>query len=124
MIISLLLLLSAQAPAPAPLTASWVNLGSVEQGQGISVDAASVRVEGTRRSAWFRVANPRWEGSRMVAYLFAIECADRTVNPMAFRQYDRSGGIAFEGSYGASGEGARPAEPDSLMEVAYHALCT
>ncbi len=125
MTLTLVLLLAAQAAPPAPaLPGSWVNLGAVDGGQAIAVDTATVQVEGTRRSAWFRLANPRWEGSRMVGYLLSIECTERTVNPMAFRQYARSGGVALEGSYGPSGEGARPAEAGSLMEVAYLALCT
>ncbi len=117
------LLLVAQAAA-ATQAPAWVNLGAVDGGQGIAIDTASVAVDGTRRIAWFRVANPRFEGSRQVADRFRIDCGDRSVQSLAFRQYDGSGAVALEAEYGAAAEAPRAAEPGSLMEVAYLALCT
>ena len=119
-----LFLAALQAATPAAAAPAWVNLGAVDGGQGISIDTATVQVDGTARSAWFRVANPRFPGSQAIAYRFRIDCTDRTVHSLAFRQYGPNGAIALEAEYGAAGEGPRAAEPGSLMEVAYHALCT
>ena len=119
MMIFALLLQAASTPAPA-----WVNLGAVDGGQAISIDSASVRVEGPARSAWFRVANPRFQGSQSIAYRFRIDCTDRTVQSLAFRQYGANGAVALEAEYGAAAEAPRPAEAGSLMEVAFHALCS
>jgi hypothetical protein len=121
---SLLLVAAAQAATPAAAAPAWVNLGAVDGGQGISIDTASVQVEGPARSAWFRVANPRFQGSQRIAYRFRIDCTDRTVQSLAFRQYGPDGSVALEAEYGPAGQGPRAAEPGSLMEVAYHALCT
>ena len=121
---NLFLLLALQAATPSAVAPAWVNLGAVDGGQGISIDTASVQVEGSARSAWFRVANPRFAGSSAIAYRFRIDCTDRTVHSLAFRQYDGRGAVALEAEYGAAAEGPRAAEPGSLMEVAFHALCT
>jgi hypothetical protein len=115
------------APAPAAVSASpvtWVNLGAAPTGQAIAVDATSLREEGAYRSGWFRLTNPGASGRSATAYSLRVDCAARTINPMAIRKFGPTGAVTEERDYGPSGEGALKVEGGTVMEIAYLALCT
>jgi hypothetical protein len=122
-----------EAPAGPVATSSpvvvspgaWVNLGAASTGQAIAVDALSLdRTTAPHPQAWFRVANPGQTGPSDSSYLLRIDCAGRTINPMAIRKHDAAGAVTEQRDYGAGGEGALPIEAGTVMEVAYRAICT
>jgi hypothetical protein len=117
-------------PAAAPPRAiaapgAWVNLGAAATGQAIAIDAASLdRTSAPQPQAWFRVTNPGQTGPSESSYLLRVDCAGRTINPMAIRKHDAAGAVTEQRDYGAGGEGALPIEAGTVMEVAYRAVCT
>ncbi len=115
------------APSQSAVTpaAAWVNLGAAATGQAIAVDATSVdRATAPQPQAWFRVTTPGAATPGNASYLLRIDCAARTINPMAIRKYDAAGKVAEERSYGPNGEGALAIEAGTVMEVAHRAMCT
>jgi hypothetical protein len=115
---------AATGSTPAPARSSWLNLGAAPTGQAIAIDAASVQEASSYRQAWFRVTNPGDKGPSGSSYLLRIDCAGRTINPMALRKYGASGAVSEEKEYGPNGEGALKVEGGTVMEIAYLALCT
>lgn len=104
---------------------AWVNLGAASTGQAIAIDALSLdRSSAQRPQAWFRVANPGQAGPSDTSYLLRIDCAGRTINPMAIRKHDPAGAVTEQRGYGPDGEGALPVEAGTVMEVAHRAICT
>ena len=115
---------TGSAPSLAASAATWVNLGAASTGQAIAVDASSVDQDAASRpQGWFRVTDPGAAPS-LTSYLLRLDCAGRTINPMAIRKYDAAGTIAEQRSYGPNGEGELRIEAGTVMEVAYRALCT
>ena len=113
---------------PAPRTVvspgGWVNLGAAATGQAIAIDASSLdRSSAPQPQAWFRVANPGETGPSDTSYLLRIDCAGRTINPMAIRKHDPAGTVTEQRDYGPGGEGALPIEAGTVMEVAHRAIC-
>ena len=117
---------AAAAPPPTSVApGAWVNLGAASTGQAIAIDAQSLdRSSGPQPQAWFRVANPGATGPSDTSYLLRVDCAGRTINPMAIRKHDPAGTVTEQRSYGPDGEGALAIEAGTVMEVAYRALCT
>ncbi len=115
---------SAPAPAVAVPAASWVNLGAAATGQSIAVDATSMEQGPSYRQAWFRTTNPSEGRPSRASYLLRIDCAAKTINPMALRKHGATGAVAEQRDYGSNGEGAMPVEGGTVMEIAYLALCT
>ena len=111
---------AAEAPAAAP---AWVNLGAAPTGQSIAVDASSMAQGSSHRQAWFRITNPGEGRPSRTTYLLRIDCAARTINPMAVRKPGASG-AEEQRDYGPGGEGAMAVEGGTVMEIAYLALCT
>jgi len=116
--------IAAAPPQPPAPPSVWVNLGSAASGQAIAVEAGSVRQEGAVRTAWFRLTNPGQSAISAPAYRLRIDCAARTINPMAMRRHGPDGGLIAERDHGPAGEGALPVEAGTVMELAYLALCT
>jgi hypothetical protein len=119
---------AAAAPsAPAPAAAaniSWINLGAAASGQMISVDATSLKEDGSHRSGWFRLTNPGQAARSSNAYLLRVDCTARTINSMALRKHGPSGAVTEQRDFGPGGEGAAQVEGGTVMEIAYLALCT
>lgn len=116
---------TAAAPSLAPTRgSSWLNLGAAPTGQAIAIDAASVQDAAAHRQAWFRITNPGDRGPTGSSYLLRVDCAGRTINPMALRKYGSDGTVSEEKEYGPGGEGALKVESSTVMEIAYLALCT
>jgi hypothetical protein len=119
---------AAAAPAPAEAggapAALWLNLGAAPTGQAISINAASLREEGTTREAWFRLINPGQSGPSAGSYLLRVDCSSRTINAMATRRHGPDGAILQETDFRPNGEGAAPVAGGTVMEIAYLALCT
>ena len=109
--------------ATAPKGSVWVNLGTAQTGQSISIDASSVQEEPPYRKAWFRLTNPGETGPGALAYLLRMDCAGKTITPMGGRKYDPQGGVAEQKDYGAEWEGALPVESGTVMEIAFRSLC-
>ncbi len=78
----------------------------------------------TYRQAWFRTTNPGEGRPSRASYLLRIDCAAKTINPMALRKHGATGAVAEQRDYGPNGEGAMPVEGGTVMEIAYLALCT
>jgi hypothetical protein len=113
------------APRTVAAPGAWVNLGAAATGQAIAIDALSLdRASAPQPQAWFRVTNPGQAGPSESSYLLRIDCAARTINPMAIRKHDAAGAVTEQRDYGAGGEGALPIEAGTVMEVAYRAVCT
>ena len=116
---------AASAPQTVVSPGAWVNLGAAATGQAIAIDALSLdRTSAPQPQAWFRVANPGQTGPSDTSYLLRVDCAGRTINPMAIRKHDPAGAVTEQRSYGPDGEGALAIEAGTVMEVAYRALCT
>ena len=116
---------AAAAPPAVVAPGAWVNLGAAATGQAIAVDALSLdRTSAPHPQAWFRVTNPGEARPSDSSYLLRIDCAGRTINPMAIRKHDAAGAVTEQRDYGAGGEGALPVEAGTVMEVAYRAICT
>ena len=119
---------AAEAAAPAApgaaVAALWLNLGAAPTGQAISINAASLREEGTTREAWFRLINPGQSGPSAGAYLLRVDCSARTINAMATRRHGPDGAVLGETDFRPNGEGAAPVAGGTVMEIAYLALCT
>jgi hypothetical protein len=115
---------AAVPSAPASARSAWLNLGAAPTGQAIAIDAASVQDASSHRQAWFRITNPGDKGPSGSAYLLRVDCAGRTINPMALRKHGADGAVAQERNYGENGEGALKVEGGTVMEIAYLALCT
>jgi hypothetical protein len=113
-----------RTPAGAAPAASWVNLGAAATGQSIAVDATSMEQGPSYRQAWFRTTNPGEGRPSRASYLLRIDCAAKTINPMALRRHGPTGAVAEQRDYGPNGEGAMPVEGGTVMEIAYLALCT
>ncbi|MGF1550648.1 MAG: hypothetical protein ACFBQW_09020 [Sphingomonadaceae bacterium] len=112
----------AVAPVPPPVI--WINLGAAATGQKIALDAGSVgRVEGYREG-WFRLTDPGEDAAAPTAYRLRIDCAAKTIVPMALRRYDAAGEIAEERDYGPEGEETLSVERGTVMEIAWLSLCT
>lgn len=116
---------AAVPPSAATPAAAWVNLGAATTGQAIAVDATSVdRSSAPQPQAWFRVTDPGATTPSNASYLLRIDCAARTINPMAIRKYDAAGAVTEQRQYGPTGEGALAIEAGTVMEVAHRAMCT
>ena len=64
-----------------------------------------------------------WDRLRLVIGDQRIDCAGRTINPMAIRKHDAAGAVTEQRDYGPGGEGALPIEAGTVMEVAHRAIC-
>jgi hypothetical protein len=116
---------AAAPPVVTTPASAWINLGAASTGQAIAVDAGSVdRSNAPQPQAWFRVTNPGQTGPSNAAYLLRVDCAARTINPMAIRKYNTAGAVTEQREYGLNGEGALAVEAGTVMEVAYRAMCT
>jgi hypothetical protein len=116
---------AAAPPRTVVSPGAWVNLGAAATGQAIAIDALSLdRATAPQPQAWFRVTNPGETRPSDTSYLLRIDCAARTINPMAIRKHDASGAVTEQRDYGPGGEGALAVEAGTVMEVAYRAICT
>ncbi|HEX9931612.1 MAG TPA: hypothetical protein VGB08_02085 [Allosphingosinicella sp.] len=117
---------AAPAPEPAgrPTSPLWLNLGAAPSGQSIAVNASSIVEDAGRREAWFRLTDPGATGPSLNSYLLRIDCAERSLNSLAFRRLGADGQVAEERDFRPDGEGAAPIAGGTVMEIAYLALCT
>ena len=115
---------AADAAPAAPPASLWLNLGAAPTGQSIAVNAASLVEDAGHRQAWFRLTDPGAAGPSSNSYLLRINCAERTMNSMAFRRHSPDGQVAEERDYRPNGEGATAIAGGTVMEIAYLALCT
>jgi hypothetical protein len=119
---------ASQAPAAASAAAApagpvWLNLGAAPTGQSIAVDASQLEQEGSTRIAWFRLTNPGAAVSTGIAYNLRIDCAARTITPLAERRPGENGATEFR-EYEEGDRRSLPIEGGTVMEIAYLALCT
>ena len=116
------------APDPVPPggtpAARWVNLGTAATGQSLSVDAASIENREAWRQAWFRMATPGETGPGSVSYLLRVDCAAKTITPMAARKYDATGTMTEQADHGPEWAVPLPVEAGTVMEIAHRALCS
>lgn len=110
----------AVGAVPQPI---WLNLGAAGSGQAIALDGSSVRQEGNARIGWFRMTNPGISPS-LDSYRLRIDCAARTIQPLAFRRVDGSGAIVEFRAYSGAEEPPLPIEGGTVTEIAYLSLCT
>ncbi len=111
------------AGAPASVAnAVWLNLGAAGSGQGISVDGSSVERIGDARTAWFRMIDDGRPSEN--TYRLRINCAGRTVEPVARRRYDAAGAAVENEAYPPGYERPRPIEEGTVTEIAFLSLCT
>jgi hypothetical protein len=123
----------AAAPSAAPGTAPsagggrpavWLNLGTAGSGQAISVDGASLEEEEGARTAWFRMIDPPPAGVSVHAYRLRIDCATRTIRPLAHRLYDADGAVTEERTYTPEEALSSPVEGGTVTEIAFLSLCS
>lgn len=110
----------AEAAAAAPAPALWLNLGAAGSGQSIAIDASTIEQQASSRKAWFRLTDPGAQPSPDT-YLLQVDCAARTINPLARRRLDAAGAVAEHVDYPPN---PLPAEGGTVMEIAWLALCT
>jgi hypothetical protein len=121
---------SLPTPQPPGAAASavgrslWLNLGAAGSGQSIAVDASSIAESEGHRQAWFRLTDPGAARPSERSYLLRIDCAGRTINALAFRRHGPEGEVVEEAPYGPNGEGVRPIEGGTVLEIAFLAVCT
>lgn len=117
----------AGAAPPGPAAArppTWLNLGAAGSGQSIAVDAATIEHQATARIGWFRMRNPGRPAPSNLVYRLRIDCAARTITPMAQRREDQAGNVTELREYGAGEEATSPIEGGTVTEIAYLSLCT
>lgn len=103
--------------------AIWLNLGSAGSGQAIALDASTVEQDGRARTGWFRMTDPGL-GPSANAYRLRIDCAARTIAPVAHRRVDQSGTIVEWRDYSPDQEPPMPIENGTVTEIAFLSLCT
>lgn len=113
--------MSRRVPA---MTATWLNLGAAESGQSIAIDAASIQQEGPSRTAWFRMTDPESGSATGNQYRLRIDCAAKTIQPLALRQTDAAGAQTSLREYTPEEAKAGPAESGTVLEIAYLSMCT
>jgi hypothetical protein len=119
----------AMATTPALPTTSpgtWLNLGAAASGQSIAIDAASILQEGATRIAWFRMTDPQSGTPTANRYRLKVDCAARTIQPLAMRQVDAQGAQVALRIYNDDDIDAHagPAESGTVLEIAFLSLCT
>lgn len=126
---------AAAAPAPPPAgdapaaaaapPAAWLNLGAAGSGQGIAVDASTIEQDASTRTAWFRMIGPGGAGPSPSSYRLRIDCARRTITPLAHRRLDPAGAVAESREYSPGPESpTSPVEAGTVTEIAFLSLCT
>jgi hypothetical protein len=114
----------AAAAGPAAARPSlWVNLGTATTGQAIAVDASSLANGPSWRQAWFRLTNPGTSGGGDIAYLLRIDCATKSISALGGRKYSPAGALIEQKDYPAP-EGPMAVETGTVMELAFHGVCT
>jgi hypothetical protein len=113
----------AAAAAPAPRPPAWLNLGAAGSGQTIAIDASSLVQEAAVRTAWFRMTDPG-AGASPHNYRLRIDCAHRTIQPLAHRLMDAAGTIADLREYAPDEERPAAVEGGTVTEIAFLSLCT
>ena len=111
------------AAAPAPRPPAWLNLGAAGSGQTIAIDAGSLEQEARIRTAWFRMTDPG-AGPSPHNYRLRIDCAQRTIQPLAHRQMDAAGAISDLREYAPDEERPAAVEGGTVTEIAFLSLCT
>jgi hypothetical protein len=114
---------AAAAGTPPARAALWVNLGTASTGQGISVDASSLANGPNWRQAWFRLTNPGPSGGGDIAYLLRIDCAAKSITALGGRKYNPAGEMTEQKDY-PKPEGPLAIESGTVMELAFHGVCT
>jgi hypothetical protein len=115
---------AAPSLAPAQRPPAWLNLGAAGSGQAIAIDASSIEQEASARTAWFRMIDPAPAGPSRHSYRLRIDCARRTIQPLAHRLYDAAGAVAEARDYAPDEEAPTPVESGTVTEIAYLSLCT
>jgi hypothetical protein len=103
---------------------TWLNLGAAESGQSIAIDAMSIEQVAAARTAWFRMTDPERGGPTNNHYRLRIDCAARTVQPLALRQVDETGAQVSLREYTPAEATAGAAEAGTVLEIAFLSLCT
>jgi hypothetical protein len=111
------------AAAASPRT-SWLNLGAASSGQSIGIDAMSIEQEGATRTAWFRMSEPQSTEPSNTAYRLRVDCAARTVQPLALRQSGEGGAQPSMRQLVGPDAAPGPAESGTVLEIAFLSLCT
>jgi hypothetical protein len=111
-------------PRTAATPATWLNLGAAESGQSIAIDAVSIQQEGASRTAWFRMTDPESGGATPNQYRLRIDCAAKTIQPLALRQTNGTGGQVSLREYTPEEAKPGPAESGTVLEIAFLSLCT
>jgi hypothetical protein len=111
------------AAAASPRT-SWLNLGAASSGQSIGIDAMSIEQEGATRTAWFRMSEPQSTEPSNTAYRLRVDCAARTVQPLALRQSGAGGAQPSMRQLVGPDAAPGPAESGTVLEIAFLSLCT
>jgi hypothetical protein len=89
-----------------------------------STSAQPLEQDPPSRKGWFRLTNPGATGPTGLVYLLRIDCAAKTLHPVAQRKQDAAGAISDQRDYGPDEDGPLPIENGTVMEIAYLALCT
>jgi hypothetical protein len=110
-------------PEASGRQALWVNLGTASTGQAIAVDASSIANGPSWRQAWFRLTNPGASGAGDIAYLLRIDCAAKSITALGGRKYNPAGALIEQKDY-PKPEGPLPVESGTVMELAFHGVCT
>jgi hypothetical protein len=103
---------------------TWLNLGSAPSGQSISIDATSLRQEGTARIAWFRMTDPETGQPTLNSYRLRIDCSNRMYAPLGWRRFDEAGAIVDTRDYTAEVAPPQEVEAGTVTEIAFLSLCT
>lgn len=107
----------------AILNPLWLNLGAAGSGQSIAIDGSSVEREADARTAWFRMIDPDATPS-LIWYRLRVDCAARTIQPVARRRVDAEGREQEHEVYPQGYERPAAIEPGTVTEIAWLSLCT
>lgn len=114
----------AETPRTSAIRATWLNLGAADSGQSIAVDAGSIQQDEASRTAWFRMTDPTSGAASSNHYRLRIDCAGKTVQPLALRQINEAGAQVSLREYTPEEAKAGPAESGTVLEIAFLSLCT
>lgn len=115
---------SATGTAATTGRTTWLNLGAADSGQSIAIDAMSIEQAGAARTAWFRMTDPETNAATNNLYRLRIDCAARTVQPLALRQVDELGTQISLREYTPAEATPEAAEAGTVLEIAFLSMCT
>jgi hypothetical protein len=114
----------AVSTATGAISATWLNLGQAGSGQQIAIDAASIGQDAGTRTAWFRMTDPDTGARTPNQFRLRIDCAARTVTPLARRQVSEAGAVTDYRDYDTATDPPQAVEAGTVLEIAYLSMCT